>query len=373
VKPRLLWDAGPGEIRAGLIHDDDLTAFRLIRLRRRETAVLAVGEHYTAQIISRMGDGQALVSLGVSLGVETQAILRPCPPLTDGARLAVEMVRAPIPEPGRWKRALVRPADGLTPQAEPCWHFSAEPWERFLQQHAPLVEAILCPTAGVANEVQSLLGPSAPPVSVDPGAIEDADFDALMEQAAAGEFPIDGGTLTIERTRAMTVIDVDGTTSAVALNLAAARAIPKLLHLLDIGGPVGIDFVSMRNRADRLAVDQALREAAACLGTYEKTAINGFGFCQMIRPRTGPSVPELLCGITPGQLSRESRAIALLRIAGRSQGTGTRRLVAPPAIIDLIRAWPEEIAALKFQLGTAIELVPDASASGYGYVHVDQG
>ena len=44
--------------------------------------------------------------------------------------------------------------------------------------------------------------------------------------------------------------------------------------------------------------------------------MNGFGFAQIIRPRSGPSIPELLCTTTPGRLSPESRAVALLREAG---------------------------------------------------------
>jgi Ribonuclease G/E len=140
--------------------------------------------------------------------------------------------------------------------------------------------------------------------------------------------------------------------------------------LLDIGGQIGVDFLGLKDRAQRQEIDRALESACACLGQHERTAINGFGFAQIVRPRTRPSIPEILCGITPGRLSLESRAIALLREAGRSVGHGVRRLTAPPAIIDLIQQWPEEIKALRVSLGVAIELVPDAHATGYGHVHV---
>jgi hypothetical protein len=79
-----------------------------------------------------------------------------------------------------------------------------------------------------------------------------------------------------------------------------------------------------------------------------------------------------LCGTTQGRLSLESRAIALLRAAGRSIGHGKRQLVAPPAIIDLIKQWPEEAGALRHSIGVEIELVSDSSAIGYGHVHVSQ-
>jgi ribonuclease G len=368
VKPVLLWDAGPGEIRAGLIEDGVLVEFRLIRLRRGERALLAAGERYTARILQKLGNGNALVNLGV----EAEVILSPALSLPEGLLLAVTMVRAPIPEPGRWKRARVRPDPDGEVGLEPGWQFSAEPWELFLQRHAPLVEAILCADAGAAHEVSQLLGANAPPIRIDPAAIEEVDFESLIDQAVTGEFPTTGGTISVERTRAMTMIDVDGVGAPLALNLAAAAVLPALLRRFDIGGPIGVDFLTLKSRAERTQVDAALAQASANLGPHERTALNGFGFCQIIRPRPGPSVMELLCGVTPGKLSTETQAIHLLRAAGRSQGFGARQLVARPAIIDLIRTWPEEVGALRSSLGTVIELVPDPSVSGYGHVHVVQ-
>lgn len=367
MKPVLLWGAGPGEIRAGLVENGRLTEFRLVRLRRNEEMLIAEGEHYTARVLSRLPDGAALVLLGG--GVE--AVLDGAGSAQEGRLIAVEMIRGPIPEPGQWKRARVRPLPDGLPSAEACWHPQGEPWERILLRAAPLVSAILCPDAVTANEVEGIVG-ARTAIAIDPGAIEEADFDSLIEQAASGLFTFTGGGLSIERTRAMTVIDVDGVGDALRLNLAAAEEISRLLRLLDIGGPIGIDFVSMRSRADRLAVDAALAASCTPLGPHERTAINGFGFAQIIRPRTGPSIPELLCGTQPGRLTLESRAIALLREAGRSRGTGPRRLVAPPAIVDLIRSWPEETGALEFSLGARIELVSDPAATGYGHVHVSQ-
>ncbi len=369
MKPSLLWDAGPGEIRAGLVDDGRLVELRLIRLRRGEKPLFAAGEHYTARILSRLGSKGALVTLGGG----QEAILSPAPSLAEGELVAVEMVRSAVPEPGQWKLPKVRLLEGVESAKEPCWHFSAEPWELFLRRHAGLVASIACPNAQTANEVAALLGSAAPVISVDPGAISEADFETLLDETVQGEFPIENGQLTIERTRAMTVIDVDGTASALNLNMSATAEIARLLRLLDIGGPIGIDFISMNSRAARIQVDAALADACGPLGGHERTAINGFGFCQVIRPRTGPSVPELLCGTTPQRLSLESRAIGLLRQAGRSQGIGARRLVAPVPVIDIIRQWPEEVSALQFSLGAAIELVPDASATGYGHVHVIQG
>ncbi len=363
----LIWDNGPGEVRTGLVEDGHLTEFRLIRPRHPERALMAAGERYTARILSRLGQGRALATLGFGDDV----ILQPAPQLPDGSLIAVEMVRAPVPEPGRWKRAVVRLVDGSA-DAEPCWQFSAEPWELALRALSDRCADIVCRDHAIAASVTAVLGSDGPPVLVDASAIEEADFDGLMDAAATGTFSIPEGELSVERTRAMTMIDVDGTGSALALNKAAAAEIPRLLRLYDIGGPVGIDFISMNSKADRAELDVLLARHCAALGQHERTAINGFGFCQIIRPRPGPSVPEQLCGITPGRLSVESRAIALLREAERSTGIGSRHLVTIPAIADFIRDRPHELAAIKFSLGADVLLVPDSSVSGYGHVHVAQ-
>lgn len=365
----LLWGTGPGEIRAGLVEDGQLAEFRLVRLRRNEQMLLRAGERYTARLISRTGNGQAMVDIGAG----QTATLRNPPPLPEGALIEVEMARAPYAEPGNWKLPSVRYLPDIAPiHEQAAWHFSAEPWELFLRDHTPMVDIIICPDIGSAGEVREFLGHDAPEIKVEPARIEDADFDSLIEQAVSGIFPLPDGALTIERTRAMTMIDIDGGVDGETLNLQAAREIPRLLRLLDIGGQVGIDFVATESKAARQAVVTALDEAAASLGAFERTAINGFGFCQIVRRKTGPSVPELLCGTRRAALSNESRAIALLREAGRSTGFGPRRLVAPPAIIDLIKKWPEETGALRSSLGVDIELVSDPAAIGYGHVHVSQ-
>jgi hypothetical protein len=364
---KLLWDAGPGEIRTGLVENGTLTEFRIIRLRRSERALLAAGEHYTARIKNRLGPAKALVTLGG----DYEAILQPAPKMPDGTLLAVEMTRSPVPEPGRWKLSMVRSAPDVQALTQPGWHFSAEPWELFPRKIASSIDEFICKDAASANELRDhILPPEAPPARIDAAAIAAADFELLIDQGVSGEFAIEGGMLTIERTRAMTMIDIDGSGDALALNLSAARAIPKLLRLLDIGGQIGIDFLSVADRAARQAVDAELAQACSVLGLHERTAANGFGFVQIIRPRTGPSIPEILCSTLTGRLSVESRAIALLRDAGKSVGHGKRQLVAPPPVIDLIRQWPEETMALQSSLGVAIELVPDPAAIGYGHVHV---
>lgn len=361
----LLWDAAPGEIRAGVIEKGKLAEFRIFR---PHFPLLVTGLHYTARIVQRQAAGKAIVEIGRNL----EAILENTPDVPEGALLAVELIRAPIPEPGRWKMAVARPVPECAPLLQSGVHAGESPKARFLMRMAGGTGRIVCGSPLVVRDLQSEPAAAGLSLSIDAKAIEDADFDSLIDQAVRGEYVIPNGMLSIERTRAMTMIDIDGSGDPAALNMAAAREIPRLLRLLDIGGQIGIDFLAMADRKARQSVDTELANACTALGPHERTAINGFGFAQIVRPRTGPSIPEILCETIAGRPSAASRAAMLLRVAARSSGHGARQLVAPPAIIDTLRHWPDELEALRSALGVAIELVSDSSISGYGHVHVSQ-
>ena len=81
-----------------------------------------------------------------------------------------------------------------------------------------------------------------------------------------------GGYLVIERTEAMTVIDVntgsftgkdDLETTVFQTNLLAAREIARLVRLRNIGGIVAVDFIDMQDEGHRLAVEEELAKAMA--------------------------------------------------------------------------------------------------------------
>lgn len=360
----LLWDEAPGEIRAGISENGNLVELRILR---PQVSSVSPGTHYTARIKQIIGSGKALVDLGR----DGDAQLEFARSMPEGAILAVEIVRSAIPEPGRWKLPLARLAMEFVPQANLGPHGEDSAVARFLKQMAVSADEVVCARPQTAVEVKTILA-DAVESSVRPELFDAADFDSVIEQAVSGEFPIAGGMLSIERSRAMTLIDIDGSGDPMQLNLAASREIPKLLRLLDIGGQVGIDFLALPDKKARQMLDAALAQECSVLGPHERTAANGFGFVQIVRPRPGPSIPEIVSGTMPGRLSLESRAIALLRAAARSTGFGMRRLVAPPAVIEKLREWPDELDRLRRLLGAEIVTVPDSSASGYGHVHVHQ-
>ena len=113
-----------------------------------------------------------------------------------------------------------------------------------------------------------------------------------------------GGSLVIEHTEAMTVIDVNtgrnvGSSSLeqtiLENNLEAAAEIPRQLRLRDIGGIIVVDFVDMESKANRQKVMSALREALAQSRTHSRVSdISALGLVEMSRKRIGEGLLESL-------------------------------------------------------------------------------
>nr|WP_218862976.1 Rne/Rng family ribonuclease [Actinopolyspora biskrensis] len=112
-----------------------------------------------------------------------------------------------------------------------------------------------------------------------------------------------GGYLVIDRTEAMTVIDVNTgkfTGSGGNLeetvtrnNLEAAEEVVRQLRLRDIGGIVVIDFIDMVLESNR---DLVLRRLTECLGRdrtrHQVAEVTSLGLVQMTRKRVGTGLLE---------------------------------------------------------------------------------
>ncbi|MBI1209503.1 MAG: ribonuclease E [Azospirillum sp.] len=106
-----------------------------------------------------------------------------------------------------------------------------------------------------------------------------------------------GGGLAIDRTEALTVVDVNGgdRCSPLQVNLEAAREIPRQLRLRNLAGIVVVDFVSMSRRGDGARLLAALGAAAAA--DPVRTEIHGLsrlGLVEITRARRGVPVADLL-------------------------------------------------------------------------------
>jgi len=113
-----------------------------------------------------------------------------------------------------------------------------------------------------------------------------------------------GGSLVIDRTEAMTVIDVNTgkfTGSGGNLeetvtknNLEAAEEVVRQLRLRDIGGIIVIDFIDMVLESNR---DLVLRRLVECLGRdrtkHQVAEVTSLGLVQMTRKRMGTGLLEV--------------------------------------------------------------------------------
>jgi ribonuclease E len=111
-----------------------------------------------------------------------------------------------------------------------------------------------------------------------------------------------GGYLIVERTEAMTIVDVNtgkavGKTNleetVVNTNLEAAREVARQLRLRDIGGIIVIDFIDMLLEKNKKQVEDTMREALAIDKTRSQVfEIGPLGLMQVTRKRVSSGLVE---------------------------------------------------------------------------------
>ncbi|QPQ54439.1 ribonuclease [Allosphingosinicella flava] len=322
-----LFEDGIGESRAIRIQGEGIVEAAIELDETLRVGTVARGRLAGIMIPGRRG----LVQL--DCGVE--ALLEPLPGgLTEGQALHVEIVREALPEPGRPKRAKARMTDDAS------------------RSGPSLRDRLIAAGHSVV-----------PHPAHGPDRFEDAGWSELLEEAETGEIAFAGGALRMALTPAMTLFDVDGPLPPLALAKAGAAAAGRAIRRLGIGGSIGLDLPTLAAKADRQAVAAALD--AELPQPFERTAMNGFGFLQIVRRRERASIPELLQS-DPVQAA----ARALLRRAERSGGMGERTILAHPAVVAAIAARPDWIAALSVRIGATAALRADPGrAISAGDVH----
>ncbi|MEO6359879.1 MAG: ribonuclease E/G [Sphingomicrobium sp.] len=292
--PEWIVERGIGETRAALVGDGEI-----IEARVRREGIIPAGTILDGRLAT------VAPRVTVEAGGETFLLPRGASGIGEGRTLRIEIVREALG--GR------------------------EPWKR-----------------GLARLTEEPLRPPPPIADGREGTID--GWDDLLEDARSGLVRFDGGELRIQPTAAMTMIDVDGWLVPDRLGQMAAWAAARAIRRLDIGGPVGIDFPTLRDKAERRVVDGVLSEYLP--QPHEKTAMNGFGFVQIVRPMSRASLIDLAAD----RAAFETRA--LLRRMGNE--VGAIGLAANPAIIRLLEARPDWIERLATQVGGAIGLRSDA-------------
>lgn len=300
-----LIEEGIGEHRAIRIDGDAIVGARLAW-----PGELAAGAVIEAKLVSRHAGSKR----GTAETAEgTQLLVDRLPRETsEGATIRLEVTRAAIGEGARLKRAQARPSDSpLRPAPPLAEQLAADGYEAKIIRRFPI-----------------------------------SGWEELCAEAFEGRVAFAGGELHLAPTPAMTLIDIDGDLPPRALALAAVPAIAAALHRFDIGGSVGIDFPTLSDKADRRAVDEAL---ASALDGYrhERTAMNGFGFVQVVSRLTGPSILQ--------RLTRQRMAAAarlLLRRAELVDDPGAILLTCHPALKAKLK--PEWLEALARRTGREV-------------------
>lgn len=318
-----LYEAGIGEARAALVEDGEIVEARI----ERDDEAPLVGAIVSARLVE---SGKVMLDVP---GQPVATIAALPSPISLGTRLIVEITRMALRERGRDKPARVRLAtEGSSPVAGPDLR------TRIAATEFPVVD----------------LHPAGP------DRLEEAGWSEVIDHVRAGHWPFAGGALWVDTTPAMTLIDIDGEGDALALAKAGAAAAAHVIRCCDVGGSIGIDFPSLRTRAERLAVDALIDEILP--QPFERTATNGFGLLQIIRRRERPSLIEQVRFDATA-----TDAALLLRQAERAAGTGVLRLTVRPAVADHIAARPAWTHILQTRTGRPVELIADAAIKGSGH------
>lgn len=296
----MIWyvEEGIGEHRAIRLDGD-----RIVAARVDWPGELAAGQVEDAILVSRAA-GSRRGTARFASGEEALVDNLPAS-ATEGARVRLEVTRPALGEHGRRKLARAKPADA-----------AARP--------APTLADRL---AAEGHEVRIVREFPA------------SDGSELAAEAFAGEVAFPGGSLQFSSTPAMLLVDVDGTLDPCALALAAVQPLAEALHRFDIGGSVGIDFPTLAAKAHRRAVDDALAEALVDW-PHERTAMNGFGFVQLVARLERLSLLHRATFQRAGMAAR-----TLLRRAELLQGPGAILLSGHPALERQLKPeWLEELA-----------------------------
>jgi hypothetical protein len=303
--PEWLIERGIGETRAALVDGSEIIEAAILR-----DGIVRAGTVLQARLRKAGRNGLA--------EAEGREYLLPhgAGKSPEGAMLSIEVVREELGGAEPWKRAIARMSDEQPRPAHP-----------------------------VAGQVLAY------PTPVD--VLGAAGWLDLVDEARSGMVRFAGGELRITPTPAMTLIDVDGALPADELAFLGASAAAKAIRRLDIGGSIGIDLPTVKGKAARQAAAEAI-DAVLPL-PFERTAVNGFGFVQIVRPRLRPSLVELF---TDGA---EAEARAMLRAAATGGRPGAARLVAHLAVIAVLEANPDWLEALSRQIGGSVSLRAEPS------------
>lgn len=186
-----------------------------------------------------------------------------------------------------------------------------------------------------------------------------------------------GGSIVIDRTEALTAIDVNSGRStrgasqeetAVHTNLEAAKEVARQLRLRDIGGLLVVDFIDMRSQKSRRKIEKALRDAMKADKARSRVGrISANGLLEINRQRIHQALslrthrPCPTCDGTGRIASPEMVGLSLLRRIEARAATGTLqkvRIALHPELADAFQnGRRRELSALEQEFDIRIEVI----------------
>ncbi len=214
--------------------------------------------------------------------------------------------------------------------------------------------------------------------------LESFGITDVIESALRRTVPLaSGGHLTIDKTEALTSIDVNtgkfvGKRSLeetiLRTNLEAAEEAVRQLRLRDLGGIIVIDFIDMEQPASRTQVAQRLSAALAKDRTRTRMSeMSRLGLVELTRKNVTDGLYGVLterCPCCDGEgrvVSRQTRRIAVerrMREILRNGASGAYLFGLNPDTFKLITEPGLNVAAaLRADTGSQVTIVPDEEAA----------
>lgn len=217
------------------------------------------------------------------------------------------------------------------------------------------------------------------------GIFHDVGLEKEIEKISSRRVMLkSGGSLVIDQTEAMVAIDVnsgryrdqsDAEATALKINIEAAGEIVRQLRLRDLGGVIVIDFIDMRNEANRRAVELALRKAIKQDRAKTKVLrISSLGLVEMTRQRLGPSLRDSTyqtCTYCQGAgLIKSDESLGLMVMRNLQRATANEEVtqvnvaVSPAVANHLANHHRQQICQIESRTDKTVIINADADLAG---------
>lgn len=239
------------------------------------------------------------------------------------------------------------------------------------------VEVVICDTKESQNKIHKFVKQIAPEYTQKirlyegpPSLFEKYNLERQIGQALEKKVHLkSGGSLIIETTEAMTVIDVNTgrytgqsrlEETILKTNLDAADEVVRQLRLRNIGGLIVIDFIDMASSAHRQKLYRFLEKTLKEYDKFQSVVlkVSEFGLVQMTRKRSGKTLMQQMtetchCCYGLGSVkSTQTEAFALLR---KLKDELDRKVVANNVTVSVHPAIMQYITSIEYNAILTLE------------------